>query len=98
MRALVDTGCSETSINLAVAEECRLSIVAKARARTSGGMIDTNAYHGDLVFRDQGTFHDRWFVGLTHPHPSFEALLGMDVLTRGRLLVDGPGRIARFDW
>jgi hypothetical protein len=105
VRAIVDTGCSHTSIYSTVAQRCGLSIVSTGSAQTPGGVVATNIYHGDLVLRPmvgsapfEWRFHDIGIVEMVSPNPDFEALLGMDIICQGIFVTNGSVKLATFCW
>ncbi len=105
IKAVVDTGCSHTSIHTSVAVKCGLTVLGKASANTPGGAHAVNLYHGDLFLRPiirgkpfEFPFNDRGLVEMTHQNPDFDALLGMDILNYGTFHTNGVLKQATFCW
>jgi hypothetical protein len=105
-RAIADTGCSHTSIHSSVATKCGLKVLSKGAASTPGGNVAVNIYHGDLIVHSligwstpfDWTFPDRGIMEMVNPHPDFDALLGMDILSMGIFLTNGGLKQATFCW
>ena len=105
-KALVDTGCSHTSIHSSVAANCGLVVMGKSGVTTSAGNVAANIYHGDLFFRSlmswmtpfDWSFTDRGLCEMVHKNPAFDILLGMDILNLGTFVVNGGLRQATFCW
>jgi hypothetical protein len=105
-KALADTGCSDTSIHTSVAQRCGLQIMSKGTATTPTGIVPVNLFHGDLFLRAlvawetevEWPMRDRTFAELTHGDPTFDVLLGMDILNLGVFTTNGSTRQATFCW
>jgi hypothetical protein len=105
VRAIVDTGCTHTSLHSSIAQRCGLSIISKGSATTPGGNVSINIYHGDLVLRQiigsapfEWRFSDRQIVEMVNPNAAFDALLGMDLIRLGLFTVNCAIGIATFCW
>ena len=65
-----------------------------------------NIYHGDLVLRPliswttpfEWKFQDLGFLEILHKNPSFDILLGMDILNQGVFSTNGGLKQATFSW
>ncbi len=74
-------------------------------AKTPGGNVAVNIYHGDLVLRSlinwitpfDWRFPDRGIMEMVNANPDFDALLGMDILGLGTFTTTGFMR-ASFCW
>lgn len=105
-KALVDTGCSGTSIHASAARQCGIRVIGKSAIVTATGVVPVNVFYGDLHIRSllswqtpfQSRFDDQSFAELPHKHPSFDVLLGMDVLNLGSFSMNGGSRQATFCW
>jgi hypothetical protein len=105
-RAVADTGCTHTSIHSSVAAKCGLRVLSKGGARTPGGNVAVNIYHGDLVVHSligwispfDWTFGDRGIMEMVNSNPDFDALLGMDILSQGLFITNGGLKQATFCW
>lgn len=105
IRAIADTGCTHTSIHSSVAEKLKLSIVSKGTSNTPAGSVDVSIYLADLYLRPIiGGKPFNWrlgtsgFLELRHALPTYDALLGMDVLNQGIFVVNGALKHASFCW
>lgn len=104
-RAIADTGCTRTSIHASVAAKCGLKVISKGTAKTAGGNVPVNIFHGDLFVRSlinwmtpfDWKFADRGLMEMVNSNPDFDALLGMDILGMGTLTTTGLMR-ATFCW
>lgn len=103
IKAIADTGCTHTSIHSSVAAGCGLAIVGKLPVSSTMQTTPVNLYHGDVFIRFPvaGTFFEWRFpdVGLLElllPSPQFQALLGMDILNRGTMYINGAMKQATF--
>ncbi len=80
--------------------------MGKTTASTPSGNVSINVYHGDLVLRSliswrteyEYRFPDMPFCELSNPSPSFDALLGMDILVQGVFILNGGLKQATFSW
>jgi hypothetical protein len=105
-KAIVDTGCSRTSIHSSVAAECGLQVMGKGTVATTAPQVAVNVYHGDLFLRCfigwetsfELKFPDRGLVEMLHKNPAFDILLGMNILNRGVFSANGGLRQATFAW
>jgi aspartyl protease len=105
-RAIADTGCSHTSIHSSVAQKCGLKVMSKGAARTPGGNVAVNIYHGDVWLRSliswtspfEWCFADHGILEMVNSNPDFDALLGMDILSQGIFTTNGGLKQASFCW
>ncbi len=108
IKALADTGCTNTSVHSATAIASGLKILGKApgQINTAAGPVNCNVYHGDLFVKvpmQNGTvfeypFRDRGIIELACKIPDVEALLGMDMFSLGTLHINGITRTAMWCW
>jgi hypothetical protein len=105
IRAIVDTGCTHTSLHSSIAHGCGLSAISKGSANTPGGNVITNIYHGDLVLKPlignspfEWRFPDWQIIEMVSPNPAFDALLGMDLIRSGLLTINATIGVATFCW
>jgi hypothetical protein len=106
VKAGADSGCSHTSIHTTVASSCGLKAMSKVSSNTAAGPVASNIYLGDLFVKIplagsqvfEYRFPDRQFVEIASPLPGFNALLGMDILSRGTFHINGITRNATLCW
>lgn len=103
--AIADTGCTGTAVYTDVAAAAYLPIVSQQNVSTAGGDVTVNVYFGDVHVRWQAgglmyfwTFANRPLGQLLNVGPSNRALVGMDLLTLGVFIVNGPNFDASFTW
>ncbi|OJX19267.1 MAG: hypothetical protein BGO82_04335 [Devosia sp. 67-54] len=98
--ALIDTGATHTSVSVEIAVAVSLPNVGEDEMITPAGRVAIDLFHGDLALDpDMPTlFRDRRLAGLIHRQPEFDAVLGMDMLSKGVLTFDGPAKTATFCW
>ena len=104
-RALADTGCSHTAIHASVAQQVGLQPVSQGTINSTTQTVAVNIYLADLFLRYnlvgrtfEFAFRNRLISQLHLQNPDFEALLGMDLLGVGMLVVNGPTGTATFCW
>jgi hypothetical protein len=99
IRALVDTGADATSLSGGCAMRVGLKTAGRQSMQTAGGSVIVNQY--DISFsisaphQAGGILSVRPDLRVTewlYPGPGLDALVGMDVLSEGLLILDGPGR------
>ena len=106
VNALIDTGCTITSVYTAIAAQAELPILGKGSTNTANGTVACNLFHGDLFIKIplpngqvyEYRFADRRILELCVKPPAFDALLGMDMLMRGTFHVNGITKNATFCW
>jgi hypothetical protein len=105
MRALIDTGCSHTSIHSSSAGKCGLNVISKGNVITPTAITPVDIYLGDAILRPivggrpfEWRFISHRFNELLHPNPNFEVLMGMDIIGQGTLVVNGGMQVATFCW
>jgi hypothetical protein len=109
-RALIDTGATSTMITRSVVRTLGLQPATKVLYRNKDGLIWTAAYLFHAVFypplpsADNVRTVSRTFVfkrvitgGEIEDQPSFDVLLGMDVITSGKLTISSDGTF-RFEF
>ncbi len=99
VRTLLDSGANATAVAPRVFQHLGLGSFVTATSTTAGGTIKVNLYRVSLtVFGARGSagpalvLTDLVVSELTAPLPNLEALIGMDVLNAGLLVLDGPGQ------
>jgi len=105
VKAIADTGCSHTALHSGAAAAAGLPIISKIFVRSTTHTVPANVYLGDLFLRYtvfnnsyEFPFRDRPFTELVQNSPDYDALLGMDLLGIGTLVVNGQTRSATFCW
>jgi predicted aspartyl protease len=98
VRALIDTGTDTTAVAARVFQRLGLAPLITASSQTASGLVSVNLHRISLTISSptQGaatalTIPDLLVSELTSPL-SVEALIGMDVLRQGLLVLDGPGQ------
>lgn len=93
--ALLDTGATASGVARHIAEQMALPSIGKEPINTAGGTVLVNRYLFRIAFsRDQGfpfVFDDLTGFELIS-HASFQAILGMDVLSRCDFSMTRDGR------
>lgn len=95
-RALIDTGATSSGITPKVVEELGLAPVGSRPITHAGGADEFYAYYFKLGFlkdaNDPGIMevYDAPVEGFRLPENNrlFEVIIGMDVISRGRLVID----------
>ena len=88
VKALWDTGCSESSISSSVVERLRLKPIGDLIKITSAvGYHWQHRYNVNLNF-DNNTFIKNFTVLDLPPIDDIEFLIGMDIILKGRLLIE----------
>lgn len=105
IKGLVDTGCSNVSVNKATAVGAGLAIVGKAPVVSTTQAVNADVFLGDihLPYTVRGatshiTFKDVRFLDLILPNASFDALIGRDVLGIGTLFFNGAANQFTISW
>ena len=103
IKAIADTGCTNTSVHTSIAAACSLNVVGKVPVASTMQTAAANVYLADVFIRFPiGTsFYDWQFADvsmleLLHPSPNFKALLGMDILNQGAFFINGGMKQATF--
>ena len=95
--ALVDTGASESCIDVGLAEELGLPVVDKRRIAGAGGAHQAPVYLGHIFFPQlQNAIYGRFAgVGLSDGGQLQKALIGRTFLANYMMIYDGPfGRVS----
>ena len=78
-KALIDTGCSKTSISKRLAAACKLVPFQKTRMENAGGIAIVNVYTVD-VFLPNGVRANNIKVAEFADNNRFDIIIGMDIL------------------
>jgi hypothetical protein len=99
IRALLDTGSDATAVSAACAKKIGLKRLGRVRTRTASGNVLFNLYEISFsisrpnrmgpVISVRTTLHATEWL---HPERGLDALVGLDVLLEGLLILDGPGQ------
>ena len=99
IRALLDTGADATSLSARCALRLSLKVFGRVGMQTASGSVRVNQYEVSFSIsaphRTGGILSVRPDLQVTewlNPGPGLEALVGMDVLSEGLLIFDGPGK------
>ena len=105
-KALIDTGATSTMLSRRVIEQLQLQPVTKLQFANLAGTTWVDGYLFHVAFyeqepvvgsKDPSKIHIYKTVinggGLSY-NPSFDVLLGMDLITTGRLVIDSDGTFA----
>ncbi|HTQ13390.1 MAG TPA: aspartyl protease family protein [Rhizomicrobium sp.] len=105
VNALVDTGCSLTAVSGQAAQQAGLLVIGQGVVQTANGQVVNNLYFGDIKIAYvqnnipyTATFHNRTIAQYLGAGPVNDALLGMDLLNDGVLVVDGTQNMMTFCW
>ena len=106
VRAIADTGASSTCICAATASRAFLPVLGKQLMRSASTERAVNVFYGDFWIKAvvNGAslaimrFSSMRFLELALPGNSHQALLGMDILSQGMLVVNGPTKSTTFIW
>jgi hypothetical protein len=106
VNAIVDTGCSVTCVTAQTAALAGLLVVGMVPIVTAAGPGVAYVYYGDLLLTYpiannvmvSARFPNRFINQLQAGGANFDALLGMDMLTAGTLVLDGPNNTMTFCW
>jgi hypothetical protein len=101
---VIDTGSNITGVSAAILQQFSLTPVAPSQTSGIGGAVPVQLFHVSLSICDAAQLHLPWFTDadlevmeLT-PNTPVNVLIGMDVLLRCRMLLDGPGRQFTLDF
>ncbi len=99
VRGLVDSGTDITCVAPRVMHQLGLVIAGSTSTQTAGGSVNVNLFDVSLTITDPAKPSTHTLVRehlvimeLLHALPTFEALIGMDVLAQCLLILDGPGQ------
>jgi hypothetical protein len=99
IRGLLDAGADATALSAACAVSLGLTPVARVSTQTAAGSIMVNQH--EISFSILGPTPTGAVVSVRpnlrvtewlHPEHGLDALVGMDVLLEGLLILDGPGQ------
>jgi hypothetical protein len=97
-KALIDTASNVSGVSPAIVRQLGLTPVGPPTTTTGiGGTFSVQLYRASLQLRDAGIptlpmfTNPSLLVMELPPGPSYNVLIGMDVLTQCKLIVDGPG-------
>jgi hypothetical protein len=103
-RAILDTGSNISGVSSAIIQHFSLTKSGHSTTSVIGGATPVDLYHVSLSICDAAQLHLPWFTDadlevmeLT-PNTPVNVLIGMDVLLRCRMLLDGPGRQFTLDF
>jgi hypothetical protein len=94
--AFLDTGADVSGISRQIAQALKLMPVLTVQTTTGGGVIHTPCYAISLSFLDAtGTRllyaePDLLVTEMATPPPNLDAFVGLDLILRCMLIVDGP--------
>ncbi len=78
-KALIDTGCSKTSISKRLAAVCKLIPFQKTRMENAGGVDIVNVYNVDIFLPNKVRFNNV-SVAEYEDNNRFDIIIGMDIL------------------
>lgn len=85
-RAIFDTGATSSMISSDIAQELQLIPTGVANISGVHGTQETNLYVVNLIFQN-GFVIPRITVSEAGPDGGFELLIGMDIISRGMLII-----------
>lgn len=85
-RAIFDTGATSSMISSAIAQELELIPVGTANISGVHGTQKTNLYVVNMIFQNGFMIPDI-MVSEAGPDGGFELLIGMDIISRGTMVV-----------
>ena len=93
---LLDTGASSTCLSKSVISDIGLTSIGKKESHTAAGTISADQYLADIILRygDQNIVFASMQVSefaVPENYP-FQALIGMDIISKGVLTVSFDGR------
>lgn len=103
-RALLDTGSDATVIAPDVLGRLGLTPSYYTTTHGIGGLVQVGVYRVSLIILDASRPQPPWFtipdlLVMEMPSPlPVDVLIGMDVLLRCRMLVDGPAGVFSLDY
>ena len=105
VRALVDTGCSHTSVTSTLAQSIGLNIAGRGSAHNAQSTTAVNIFHADLILKPiilgnpvEIRVPDCRLMEFLHPSLPFDVLLGMDLLMQGTMYINGTNCLLTFCW
>lgn len=78
-KALIDTGCSKTSISKRLAAACKLIPFQKAKMENAGGISTVNVYNVDVFLPNSVRFNNV-SVAEFEDNNRFDIIIGMDII------------------
>ena len=88
--AIWDTGATSSMVSRSIAKKLNLRRTGKVQISGVHGIADTNTYIVDLHFAN-GFKITGLPVSEADDGGGFDVLIGMDVISQGKLIVDGTG-------
>lgn len=96
---LIDTGCTRTCVTRRVVDNLSLEVVARLLVSSPTEIQRRKAYEFRLGFYSETASGSRTLYMLPDPivgpdfvdNPNFDVLIGMDVISRGRLAIERGG-------
>ncbi len=79
VKALIDTGCSKTSISKRLAATCKLVAFQKTKMENAGGVAVVNVYTVDVFLPNNVRFNNV-SVAEYEDNNRFDIIIGMDIL------------------
>jgi hypothetical protein len=105
INALIDTGTDVTAVTPAALAPLSLTPSGAVQTITAGGKVVVNYYEVSLtILRAGSTFAPAWAHGMwtitefLHSAPGLDVLVGMDLVSEGLLIVDGPNQHFTLAW
>ena len=95
VRFLIDSGASHTSVTPQLAHRAELPVLGQTALRSVTHEVAANLYLGDLflpIGNPASHFKDFQFLEFPLGNPSFDGLLGRDLLQFGLFQLNGPAR------
>jgi len=105
IKAVADTGCTHTCVTPSIISSAGLRLRGKVKVGTPFQTIPAKIYVADLYLKYalnktilEFAFRDKQITEFLNPAPNNDALIGMDILEIGTLIVNGPMQLATFCW
>ncbi len=88
--ALIDTGATRTSIDIETAAELGLKPIGTCRLGTAGGLTTASLFPFSIRVKGGPNLNCTRGVGVKIREQNIVALIGMDILSRCVLILNGP--------
>jgi hypothetical protein len=102
---IVDTGTNITCVTPAVLQKLSLASVAMGSSQTVSGPASVNLFEVSLSIPPAGnvagpmlTYSDLAVMEMPSPIPGVDVLIGLDILLRCKLLLDGPAGLFTLEF